>query len=64
MMMTKSQLINAIQQINPSARADFLRVFEQPALIAYLDHLQLTLEPRGRSSSWIRRGDTRAVVAR
>ena len=64
MIMTKPQLIGAIQQINPSARADFLGVFERPALIAYLDHLQITLEPRGPASAWVRQGDTRAVVAR
>jgi len=64
MMMTKSQLIDAIQQINPGARAEWLGVFGVPDLRVYLDHLQITLEPRGAASRWVRRGDTRAVVWR
>lgn len=63
-MMSKTQLINSIQQINRSARADWLSAFESKALQGYLDHLQITLEPRGRNSSWIRRAETPVIVTR
>ncbi|MCZ6445098.1 MAG: hypothetical protein ACE10B_09810 [Phycisphaerales bacterium] len=63
-MISKSQIIDAIQQVNQSARSDWLDIFDISALRRYLDHLQLTLEPRGRGSIWIRQGDTPAVVTR
>ncbi len=53
-MLTKSQLIDSIQQINRSASRNWLTFFETDALRAYLDHLQHTLEPRGGDSFWIR----------
>ena len=62
--MNKSQVIAAIQQINPTAKANWLDHFETTALRRYLDHLQLTLEPRGVQSAWIRPGETPAVVWR
>ena len=62
-MMNKSQLINSIQQINHSARADWLDKFDRSALRNYLNNLQRTLEPRGEDSSWTRLGDTPPVVA-
>ncbi|MCH8824271.1 MAG: hypothetical protein IH984_12300 [Planctomycetes bacterium] len=63
-MMSKTQLINSIQQINQSARAEWLAAFEPKALQGYLDHLQITLEPRGRNSSWIRPAGTPVIVTR
>ena len=63
-MLSKKQLIDGIQQINRSARRDWLEVFDIYALRRYLDHLQRTLEPRGGHSIWIRPGDTRAVVTK
>ncbi len=63
-MLTKAQIIEAIQQINRTARTDWLGVFDVTALKRYLDHLQLTLEPRGPRSAWIRPGDTKAIVTR
>ena len=61
-MISKAQIIDAIQQLNRSARRDWLDMFARPALRRYLDHLELTLEPRG--SVWVRPGETPAVVTR
>lgn len=62
--MTTDQLIASIQTLNPTARTDWLRLFSDQALRLYLEHLQVASEPRGRQSTWIRRGETRAVVSR
>jgi hypothetical protein len=63
-MLSKDQIIAAIQQINRSARAEWLRLFDAQALQRYLDHLEQTLEPRGGHSIWVRPSETRAVVTR
>ena len=63
-MQTKDQIIESIQRINPAAERSFLQGFDWHALRRYLDHLQLTLEPRGVDSRWRRPGDTAAVVWR
>lgn len=63
-MVSKTKLIDEIQTINPSAERDWLLVFDQNALKSYLDHLQLTLEPRGRNSVWRRTHETAAIVTR
>lgn len=62
--MSKSQLIEGIQQINQSAHHDWLSLFDVSALKRYLDHLHWQLEPRGRQSVWIRDGDTPAILTR
>lgn len=63
-MLSKSQLIDGIQQINQSARQDWLRLFDTSALERYLEHLHWQLEPRGRQSAWVRDGDTPAILTR
>ncbi len=63
-MLTKSQLIDSIHQINRSASRDWLTFFESDALRAYLDHLQHTLEPRGGDSFWIRPAGASAAFTR
>ena len=63
-MQSKEQLIECIQRINPSALREFLSSFDWHALRRYLDHLSMTLEPRGVDSHWTRLGDTPAVVWR
>ena len=63
-MISKTRIINAILQLNRSASADWLDSFATDALRRYLDHLQVTIEPRGRASVWQRSGETRAVVTR
>jgi hypothetical protein len=63
-MFTKEQIIDGIQRINAAADREFLQAFDWHALRRYLDHLQITLEPRGLESRWKRPGDTAAVVWR
>ncbi len=63
-MLTKPQLIHSIQEINNSAQGDWLAMFEVSALNRYLDHLQITLEPRGGASRWIRPNDAPVIVTR
>ena len=60
--MSKQQLMNGITELNPSADPTWLEHFDEPALRLYLDHLQLTIEPRG--TSWERTSETTAVVCR
>ena len=61
-MLTKQQLINGITEINPSADLSWLDDFENGELQRYLDHLQVTIEPRG--TSWLRTNETAAIVTR
>lgn len=63
-MISKTRIIDAILQLNRSAKAEWLDDFATPALRRYLDHLQVTIEPRGRASVWIRLDETPAVVTR
>ncbi len=63
-MINKARIIQAIQHLNQSARRDWLEAFTTTALQRYLDHLELTLEPRGRDSIWVRAGETPAIVTR
>ncbi|MGH7291556.1 MAG: hypothetical protein ACREJT_10125 [Myxococcota bacterium] len=63
-MLTKIQIIDAIHQLNRTATPDWLARFDSVRLHRYLDHLQVTLEPRGRTSIWVRPRETRAVVTR
>lgn len=63
-MLTKYQLINSIQEINVSARADWLEMFDISALHSYLNNLQRTLEPRGADSRWLRPEGTPPFVVR
>ena len=61
-MLKKSQIIKSILKINHSVAADWLGAFDVSALTAYLDHLQLAIEPRGAHSVWVRQAETPAVV--
>ena len=63
-MLSKEHVIQAIQQINRSARQEWLALFDVSALRRYLDHLQRTLEPRGGHSIWVRPNETHAIVTR
>jgi hypothetical protein len=60
----REQLLGHIRTINPSASIAWLDGFEDRQLQDYLEHLQKTLEPRGRTSTWLRRGDTPGIVWR
>ena len=63
-MLSKTRVINAIVQLNRSAPPDWLNKFAVTALRKYLDHLEITIEPRGRESVWIRSPKTPAFVTR
>ena len=52
--MQKRQLIEAIQQINPSAQEAFLGQFDENALTQYLDHLRAAQEKRIHIAGWVR----------
>lgn len=57
-------LIDEIRAHNPSASQAFLATFTKRDLEVYLEHLGNAKEPRGRSSRWLRPGDTPAMVLR
>jgi hypothetical protein len=63
-MLSKEQIITAIQQINQTARTEWLGRFPAQALQRYLDHLEQTQEPRGGHSIWVRPSENRAFVTR
>lgn len=54
------QLVEQIQRLNPSASAAWLGRFDRAALRMYLAHLVSVLEGPGKS--WVRPGDTPAIV--
>jgi len=60
--LSREQMIDRIRALNPGATPDYLGHFETPALALYLDHLNVTSEPRG--TIWRRPGDTPAIVTR
>ncbi len=61
--MSKAQMIDQIRQINRSAAREWLDRFSRSELGQYLAHLQITLEPRGVESSWIRTPDMTSLIA-
>ncbi len=58
----KPQIIEAIREINPTAKRPWLEKFTVGDLDRYLDQLQLTLEPRGSRNTWIRARVTPATT--
>ena len=52
--LTRSQIVDRILTMNPSATSDFLDRFDTPSLGAYLDHLTAASQPRGRLARWVR----------
>jgi hypothetical protein len=59
----KARIINHIQDINQTARAEWLDAFEPAALVQYLERLECTREPRGSQSFWVRcAGESPAVT--
>ena len=63
-MLNKNQLIDSIRQINRTAKAEWLAMFDISSLRHYLDNLQRTIEPRGQDSRWIRLGETPPIIGR
>lgn len=63
-MLSKSQLIQAIMDMNPSAQRRWLASFDETALRRYLAHLRHADRPRSHRRPWIREPETTAVVRR
>lgn len=61
--LSKTQLIDQIMSLNPTATTAFLDAFQESGLRNYLDHLLALQTPRGRDATWTRRADTPAIVA-
>lgn len=62
--LSREQLLDRIQTINPSAKSAYLVQFRPEALSLYLDHLLHASSPRRTEHSWERPGDTPAIVTR
>ncbi len=62
--LTREQLLDRIQTINPTAKSEYLVQFRPEALSLYLDHLTNAASPRKADHSWERPGDTPAIVTR
>lgn len=60
--LSREQLIDRIQTLNPTASPDYLVLFAEGALEIYLEHLIVTSQPRGRATGWLRPGDTPAIL--
>jgi hypothetical protein len=61
---SRTQLVELIISMNPTATPAFLDQFAEPALRGYLEHLTAAQEPRGRSARWLRRADSPAIVSK
>lgn len=59
--MTRSQMVERIQALNPTASAEYLSTFSARHLLTYLEHLTASLEPRGRTARWMRPEDSPAL---
>lgn len=62
--MSKQQMIEAIRAHNRSVTSDFLATFDERSLQTYLRRLTELQGKRGKSTVWVRPGDTTAVVTR
>jgi len=54
-MLTKPHLIDAVIEVNPTARREWLAQFATEDVRDYLDRLRFAAEPRGAQSVWSRR---------
>ena len=62
--LSREQLLERIQTINPTAKSEYLIQFRPEALSLYLDHLLHAAAPRCTEYSWERPGDTPAIMTR
>lgn len=62
--LNRSQIMERIISINPTATVAFLSRFAERPLKRYLEHLTAAQEPRGRSAWWVRPADSPAIVVR
>jgi hypothetical protein len=59
--MTRSQLVDRILELNPTATPAFLGEFNEASLAHYLEHLCVANEPL---VPWVRRGQSPGIVRR
>lgn len=52
--LTRSEIVDRILEMNPSATSEFLDRFNIRLLGEYLEHLNAASTPRGRMARWIR----------
>ncbi len=60
--LSRSQLMERIGQLNPTATATFLSGFADSALALYLEHLHAKLVDTDATRPWRRPGDTPAIL--
>lgn len=63
-LVTRSQIVTRILELNPTASPAFLGHFDQSSLADYLEHLEVAQRPRDERGGWIRRGNIPAIVVR
>jgi hypothetical protein len=59
--LSRTQLVDRILELNPSATTEFLTTFNEDSLAHYLEHLCVLDEP---CVPWVRRGMKPAIVRR
>ncbi len=62
--LSRSQVLDHILAINPTASWLLNEEFDRVQLWNYLQHLLTAQGPRGTSSAWVRRADSPGIVAR
>lgn len=62
--MSKNEIIAAIRQVNRTAQEELLIRCDETALAQYLQRLKELNNRRGRTSVWVRTGETTAIVRR
>ena len=61
--MSKRQLIEDIQHLNPTAAEPFLTQFDEPALKQYLDHLRAAAQRKIHINRFVRRKPQERMVS-
>lgn len=60
----RSRLVSQIIELTPTASPQFLSSFGSGELTAYLSHLNVAHEQRGRQSRWVRPDNTPGISVR
>lgn len=58
----RKRVVEQIISVNPTATAAFLDRFGTTELQNYLEHLEVTSQPRGAAARWIRPSGTPGIV--
>ncbi len=62
--LSRSQILDHILSMNPTASWLIAEAFDRRQLLNYLQHLQIAHQPRGRTSRWIRPADSPGILVR